>query len=58
MHRFDYENFVAIFLRFSSELVLKVCHFGGQNPCLWEYVVVILEQLFHSHKISTQIILS
>jgi hypothetical protein len=58
MHRLDYKDFVSIFLGFRCELIFKVCHFGGQNPSFREYVIVIFEQFFHSHQISTQIILS
>ena len=58
MHRLDYKDFVSIFFGFRCELIFKVCHFRGQNPGFREYVIVIFEQFFHSHQISTQIILS
>lgn len=50
MHRFHNEYFMAVFLGFNvSKLVAEVGHFRGQNPGLWEKVVVILEYLFHPH---------
>lgn len=58
MHRLYYKDFVSTFFGLRGELIFKVCHLWGQNPRFREYVVVILEQFFHSHEISAQIILS
>ena len=60
MHRFHNEDLVTCFLRLvgacstvrGTELILEVVHFRGQNPSLGKEVVVIFEDLLHSHEVS------
>jgi hypothetical protein len=58
VHGFHNEYFVAVFLGLNvSKLVAEVGHLRGQDPGLWEEVVVILENLLHAAQVPAQVVL-